>query len=114
MPRLRDKTVIVTGGARGIGRAIVAKCADEGAATGVARPDRAFHGRWNMPTVRSSGAAGAVAAFGSGDLVLLEPLDEQGHCALDYGSRITIRHGAAQQLRRAREQVVAFPAQGHS
>ena len=31
MPRLRDKTVIVTGGARGIGRAIVAKCADEGA-----------------------------------------------------------------------------------
>jgi NAD(P)-dependent dehydrogenase (short-subunit alcohol dehydrogenase family) len=31
MPRLLDKTVIVTGGARGIGRAIVAKCADEGA-----------------------------------------------------------------------------------
>jgi len=31
MPRLRDKTVIVTGGARGIGRAIVAKCAEEGA-----------------------------------------------------------------------------------
>jgi len=31
MPRLRDKTAIVTGGARGIGRAIVAKCAEEGA-----------------------------------------------------------------------------------
>ena len=31
MPRLLDKTVIVTGGARGIGRAIVAKCAEEGA-----------------------------------------------------------------------------------
>jgi NAD(P)-dependent dehydrogenase (short-subunit alcohol dehydrogenase family) len=31
MPRLLDKTVIVTGGARGIGRAIVAKCAAEGA-----------------------------------------------------------------------------------
>jgi NAD(P)-dependent dehydrogenase (short-subunit alcohol dehydrogenase family) len=31
MPRLLDKTVVVTGGARGIGRAIVAKCAEEGA-----------------------------------------------------------------------------------
>ena len=31
MPRLLDKTVIVTGGGRGIGRAVVAKCAEEGA-----------------------------------------------------------------------------------
>jgi NAD(P)-dependent dehydrogenase (short-subunit alcohol dehydrogenase family) len=31
MPRLLDKTVIVTGGARGIGRAVVEKCAAEGA-----------------------------------------------------------------------------------
>jgi len=56
MPRLRDKTVIVTGGARGIGRAIVAKCADEGARVVFLDFDEAA-ATAALPEVRQAGRA---------------------------------------------------------
>jgi len=56
MPRLLDKTVIVTGGARGIGRAIVAKCADEGARVVFLDFDEAA-ATAALPEVRQAGRA---------------------------------------------------------
>ena len=56
MPRLLDKTVIVTGGARGIGRAIVAKCADEGARVVFLDFDEAAAAA-ALPEVRRAGRA---------------------------------------------------------
>ena len=56
MPRLLDKTVIVTGGARGIGRAIVAKCADEGARVVFLDFDEAA-ATAALPEVRKAGRA---------------------------------------------------------
>ena len=56
MPRLLDKTVIVTGGARGIGRAIVAKCADEGARVVFLDFDEAASNA-ALPEIRKAGRA---------------------------------------------------------
>ena len=56
MPRLLDKTVVVTGGARGIGRAIVAKCAAEGARVVFLDSDEAAAGA-ALPELRQAGRA---------------------------------------------------------
>jgi NAD(P)-dependent dehydrogenase (short-subunit alcohol dehydrogenase family) len=56
MPRLLDKTVIVTGGARGIGRAIVAKCAEEGARVVFLDFDEAVAAA-ALPALRQAGRA---------------------------------------------------------
>src|ERR1700741_2559365 len=68
---LQDKVAFVTGGARGIGAAIVKRLERDGAAVAFPRPARAAIAEARAPSIRAGGGCVLAIRADSGDAVAL-------------------------------------------
>ncbi|MDX6561987.1 MAG: hypothetical protein QOD65_1801, partial [Gaiellales bacterium] len=87
MPRLQDRTIIVTGGASGIGRSLCVGLAAEGARVivGDVRRDQLYVDD-GVATDQLITDAGGVARFVQADASRPEDIDRMVEAALDLGN----------------------------
>ena len=85
MPRLEDRTIIVTGGASGLGRALCVAFAAEGARVVVGDVRREPLHVGGMPTDELIAEAGGVARFVEADVRAAADIDRLVEAALELG-----------------------------
>jgi NAD(P)-dependent dehydrogenase (short-subunit alcohol dehydrogenase family) len=86
MGRLDRKSILVTGGARGIGRAIVEKCAREGGLVSFCDVDKAA----GLETARDLSAAANPVTFLKADVTREDDVVRAVHAVLDQRGRIDV------------------------
>ena len=90
MPRLADRTIVVTGGASGLGRAMCAAFAAEGARVVVGDVNREPAHVGGVPTDRLIAEAGGVARFVEADVSRAADVDGLVEAALELGGRLDV------------------------
>jgi NAD(P)-dependent dehydrogenase (short-subunit alcohol dehydrogenase family) len=86
MGRLDSKSILVTGGARGIGRAIVEKCAREGGLVSFFDRDQAA----GLETARAPRTAGSAVSFFKVDVTREDEIQRAVHAVLDQRGQIDV------------------------